>query len=586
MVIRQPIISVLGHIDHGKTTLLDSIRKTSIGKKEPGHITQHIGASEVPISSIKQVCGDLLDRVGVELKIPGLLFIDTPGHEAFTNLRKRGGSISDLAVLVVDINGPFQPQTIEAVEILKAFKTPFVVAASKIDLIPGWDSKGLPFTESLKNQSKSAKKTLDERVYEILYELSRLGFDSERFDRVDDYHKKITIVPVSGLTGEGIPELLMVLSGLAQRFLEKRLVADTLGSTKGVVLEVKEEKGLGKTIDIIIYDGKIDEGDTIVIGALPEPLTAKVRALLKPKPLREIREKHSKFDRVKSVAAAAGVKVVSPDLDEVIAGMPIAEATPESIERVRKSIKEDIEHVVGRGKSGVVVKADSLGSLEAIRELLKKEGIQAKVCGIGDVNKKDVVEVETEDDVNRAVFSFNVGSTEEAESLMKKKNIAHFSSDIIYRLVEDYQDWKLNVVEKKKMEKLDKLLNVVKIQVLPGYIFRQSNPAIVGVEILVGKLKPGTSLIKTDGVKVGKVKSVQDSGENLEVAEAGKSVAVSITGATYGKDFKETDVIYSDLTEDNFKKLSELKSMISEDYKEIIREVQEIKRKGNPLWGM
>jgi translation initiation factor 5B len=378
----------------------------------------------------------------------------------------------------------------------------------------------------------------------------------------------------------------MVLSGLAQKFLESRLIADTLGSTRGVVLEVKEERGLGKTADIIIYDGKIDESDTIVIGAFPEPVIAKVRAILKPKPLREIREKHSKFDRVKSVSAAAGVKVVSPDLENVIAGMPVAEAKEESIEEVKKNIKEDIENVICRGKSGVAVKADSLGSLEAIKELLNREGIEIKVCGIGDVTKKDIVELETEEDMNRAVFAFNVGSTDDAKTLVKEKNIALFTSDIVYRLVEDYKDWKLNVIEKKKIEKLEKLMNISKIQVLPGYIFRQSNPAIVGIEVVGGKLKPGTTLMRTDGASVGKVKSVQDSGKNLEFAETGKNVAVSITGATYGKDFKETDILYSDITENNFKKLKELKSIISENDKELIREIQEIKRKGNPLWGM
>lgn len=591
MTIRQPIISVLGHIDHGKTTLLDSIRTTSIGKKEPGHITQHIGASEVPAKTIKEICGNLLKKMGVDLKIPGLLFIDTPGHAAFVNLRKRGGSIADLAVLVVDINGKFQPQTIEALEILKAFKTPFIIAASKIDLIPGWKkTKESSFAEALKQQSESVRKMLDERVYTLLSELSKFGFDSERFDRIEDYKKNVAIIPVSGITGEGVAELLMLLSGLSQRFLGDRLVADIKGSTRGVVLEVKEEKGLGKTIDVIIYDGKIDEGDTIIIGAFPEPIIAKVRCLLKPKPLREIREKYSKFDRVDHISAAAGVKVVSPDLEGVIAGMPIAEAaaadSSEAIEMLKESIKGEIEDVICKGKKGIVVKADSLGSLEALRELMSNEKIDIKICGIGDVNKQDVIELESEEDSNRAIFTFNVGVTQEAQELITKKKIMLFSSNIIYKLVEDYNEWKLNVVEKKKIEKLEKLMNICKVQVLPGYIFRQSDPAIVGVEVLAGKLKPGTVLIRTDGVAIGKVKSIQDSGETLEVAEVGKQAATSITGATYGKDFKETDLLYSNLSEDEFSKLKELKSIISENDRELIKEIVDIKRKKHSLWGI
>jgi len=139
-MLRQPIITVLGHVDHGKTTLLDKIRKTAIAAKEAGGITQAIGTTEIPTNVIKTLCGKLLERFKIKLIISGLLFIDTPGHEAFTTLRKRGGSIADLAILVIDINEGIMPQTIESLEILKVSRIPFIIALNKIDRIKGWTS--------------------------------------------------------------------------------------------------------------------------------------------------------------------------------------------------------------------------------------------------------------------------------------------------------------------------------------------------------------------------------------------------------------------------------------------------------------
>jgi len=218
--IRQPIVSVLGHVDHGKTTLLDKIRGTAIAKKEAGGITQHIGATEIPLEVIKEICGPILDKLGGKLTIPGLLFIDTPGHEAFTNLRKRGGSIADLAVLVIDVNEGFRPQTIESLNILRSYKVPFVVAANKIDRIRGWNSREMrPISESIRKQKEWVVQELDKKIYELVGSLSRMGFSAERFDRIRDFTREVCIVPVSALTGEGIPELLAIISGLAQKYL-------------------------------------------------------------------------------------------------------------------------------------------------------------------------------------------------------------------------------------------------------------------------------------------------------------------------------------------------------------------------------
>ncbi|HID18471.1 TPA: translation initiation factor IF-2, partial [Candidatus Bathyarchaeota archaeon] len=319
MPIRQPIVVVLGHVDHGKTTLLDKIRGTIVASREPGAITQHIGASYVPIRILEKLCMGLLKKFDFKIEVPGLLFVDTPGHAAFSSLRRRGGSVADIAILVVDVNEGVMPQTIESLEILRARRTPFIVAANKVDLIPGWrPPSDLCFFERLKTLDRSMDRILNDKVYGIVASLAQHGINADRYDRVRDFTKTVAIIPVSAKTGEGIPDLLAILVGLTQQYLRQRL--EVSGQTAGTILEVREDLGLGVNINVILYDGILREGDTIVIGGKHGPITTRVRAILMPKPLDEIRDPTEKFKSLKKVSAAAGVKIVAPGLEDVIAG--------------------------------------------------------------------------------------------------------------------------------------------------------------------------------------------------------------------------------------------------------------------------
>src|SRR3989344_4623593 len=235
---RQPIIVVLGHVDHGKTSLLDSIRQTTIAAKEAGGITHAIGTTEIPEKTLREICGPVLERLKFEVTVPGLLFIDTPGHEAFSTLRHRGGSIADLAVLVVDIMEGIMPQTKESIEILKESKTPFVVAVNKIDRISGWQTKNKEFLENYSLQSIEAQKEFETYFYKLVEQFSAYSIPVERFDRITDFTKKAAGVPISTKTNEGIAEFLAILIGLAQQFLKKELVKTD--HSAGMVLEVKE----------------------------------------------------------------------------------------------------------------------------------------------------------------------------------------------------------------------------------------------------------------------------------------------------------------------------------------------------------
>ncbi|MCK4995256.1 MAG: translation initiation factor IF-2, partial [Thermoplasmatales archaeon] len=431
--IRQPIVSVLGHVDHGKTSLLDFVRGTAVVSRESGAITQHIGATEVPIDAIYKVCGDLLKRK--KFSLPGLLFIDTPGHHAFTTLRARGGSLADLAVLVVDINDGFKPQTYESIKILKQYKTPFIIAANKIDSISGWQKSENVAKNRIEQQRPNVKTIFEEKLYEMIGTISEQKLNSDLYFNISDFRKTIGIIPISAKTGEGIPELLMILVGLAQRFLEDQLHIES-GPGKGSVLEVKEEVGLGTTIDAIIYNGTIRNDDKIVIGTNSEPVVTRIKALLKPKPLDEIRDPRERFDSVSEVHAACGVKISSPDLENVVPGAPIRIAK-DNLEDVIKEIKSQTKVDFELDEQGIIIKADTIGSLEALIKESRDKGIKIRKAEIGGVSKREIVEADaTLDPLNKLIFAFNIKILPEAKEELANTNVTVFNEDVIYTIME------------------------------------------------------------------------------------------------------------------------------------------------------
>lgn len=586
--IRSPICSCLGHVDHGKSSILDKIRNTAIVQTEAGKITQAIGASIIPLSVIKKICGHLLETLKMDFTIPGLLMIDTPGHAAFTSLRKRGGNLADIAILVVDINEGFKPQTIEAIEILRSFKTPFIIAANKIDIVPGWKKKDDSILKNISSQGPETQKSFETKMYELVGQLfEKFQINAERFDRVEDYTKQVAIIPTSAITGEGIPELLMVLTGLAQRFLEQCLRCNVEGPAKGTILEVKEEKGIGTTIDLILYDGTLKVNDQIVIGSVDGPITTKIRALFEPSPLAEMRDKRSKFRSVKEVSAAIGVKISAPNVDDVIAGMPLRSTTEGDIEKVKQEISSEVEEsLIETDKEGIIIKADTLGSLEALTKLLKEKGIPISKAAIGDVSKKDISEAESNyenDQLLSAILGFNITTQQD---VIIPDTVKVITEKVIYTLIENFERWQEEKKKEMESEGLDKINRPCKVELLKGYIFRQNNPAVIGTEVLAGILRSGIDLMKRDGKPITTVKSIQHEKKSVTQAEKGKQVAVSLERVTVGRQVNEGDILLSVISEDDFRKLKEFKTSLTKEEIELLKEIAEIMRKDNPVWGV
>lgn len=600
MKIRSPIVSVLGHVDHGKTTLLDSIRGSTVADREAGGITQHIGATEIPMGTVSDICGDFISKLTIKDTIPGLFFIDTPGHEAFTTLRKRGGALADLAILIVDINEGFKPQTYEAINILKMYKTPFIIAANKVDRIFGWESNpNESFSSTFKKQAASVQQGLDNLVYELIGILHKERFQSERFDRVSDFASQISIIPISAQTGEGIHELLTMLLGLAQEYLTEQLQIQENGPAKGTILEIKEETGLGLTIDAIIYDGILHKDDKIALMA-NEPIVTKIRSLLRPKPLEEMRESKTKFNKLNEVVASAGIKIVAPNIEDVISGSPLrsipnttdmnSKDTSKTENQVCEEILKEVEDIkVDTDENGIMVKADTLGSLEAIVNLLRSMDIPIRIADIGDVSRRDVVNasiVKQQDSLHGVIIAFNVKIHPKAETELQNSNIKVFSGNVVYQITEDYQEWIDETKESQKKLWLDSIIKPSKIRSIPKLIFRQSKPAILGIEVISGTLKQGSTLINKEGMIIGSIESMEDKGDTLKSISRGRKIAMAIKDAIVGKGFEEGDELYVDIPEKHYKILErELKDKLTEDEFETLNQFLDIKRNIESDWG-
>lgn len=577
-MIRSPICAVVGHVDHGKTSLLDAVRGTTVAAGEAGAITQAIGASIIPIEHIKKRASHMLD--GKNTSIPGLLFIDTPGHAAFTSMRKRGGSLADIAILLVDINEGFMPQTKEALDILRNYKTPFIVAANKVDLARGFLKRDKPLAKLLAEQQEATNQYLETKLYEIVGTLAEAGFQSERFDRIDSFEKQIAIVPVSATEGIGIDTLLALIVGLAQRFLEKSLEATVKAPAKGTVLEVTEDKGMGTTLNAIIYDGTLNVGDEIVIAGLDKPITTKVRALMQPNTLGDIRDRKTRFVSVDKAEAATGVKIAAPGLDGVLAGMPFVEINSPDAEHLEEAV-QDV--TIETEQEGVIIKADNVGSLEALITLLREKNIPIRAARVGSVTKRDLTQAAAQEKQHAVVLAFNVEGAEQA----KQEGVQVFFADIIYKLIDDYEQYQQRVERETHEARLQSLNRPGRVRVLDGCIFRQSSPCVIGVEV-EGRITKGAMLTSTSDAtqRIGYIKEIQDKSENLQEASGGMQVAISIPGAVAGRHIKEGDTYWVSIDEEEFRALKEYKKQLSGKEIELLKEYAELQRKQNPLWGV
>lgn len=584
-------MAVLGHVDSGKTSLLDRIRGTGVQGREAGGITQHIGASFLPTETIKETCGILYKKLEKsENKVPGILVIDTPGHEVFTNLRSRGGSAADIAILVVDVNRGFQPQTNESLKILQSRKVPFVIALNKCDQISGWRKSESKFiSQAIKEQDASIQTDLDQKIYDVVGTLSILGYKSEAFYRIKDFKSEIAIVPISARSGVGIPELLSVLVGLTQQYLQKRLNQEEK-DPRGIVLEVNDEVGLGQTANIILIDGTIKKENSIVVARRDSVIVTKPKALLLPKPLDEMRDPRDKFKPVSHVDAAAGLKIASPDLDGVLPGSTLYVASnSQEIEKFTKLIESEMKSMfIDTETNGIILKCDTIGSLEAIVEMLKRSQVPIAKADIGPVNRRDVIEAKAIKEKNRhlgVVLAFNVKVLPDAQEEAEISHIKLFEDKVIYSLIDDYNAWVEEDTAHEQDAIFSELTPISKFTFLKGFVFRNNNPAVFGIRVDVGNLKHKIPFMNKDGRKVGIIHQLQLDGKTVSSAKQGDEVACSVQDVTINRQIFEEEVYYTFPPSHEAKKiLHQFMHKLSPEEQEVLNEIVEIQRKKEPAY--
>ncbi len=575
--IRQPIVTVVGHVDHGKTSVLDSLRDSCVQVGECGGITQKISFTMYPTTQMKKAC-PIIDAKGIKVNIPGFLLIDTPGHAAFTNLRKRGGALADLAILVIDINEGIKPQTAEVIQILKLNKVPFLIALNKIDNISGWQRVKDDLEENISLQPDHVKQVFQERYMTLMGSLNSYGFDSDLYFNVKDFTKKIALVPVSAKTKEGIPELTMMLCGISQKYLGDRL---NLGKiARGVILEIKKTKSANYA-ESILYDGELSKNDKIAIAKLDgEPIISNIRVLEEIEPL------CARFKTTDVITASTGFRMQLTQKDKIMPGMPFVAYTGD-IDKIKTEFKKEITQNLKLQSKGIIAKADSLGSLEALLTLLSETKIPVVKAGIGNINKSDIVSAKANlkiNEIDAIIAGFNTCIEDEAKEIVGSIKI--LQDQVIYKLIEDLVEYRKIKAKEIEKRRLMQLATICKLKILHQFVFRNTKPAIFGARIESGRLISNLPIINEKGEKVGRIKNIQLDKKSVNEARQGLEVAISISGVNYERQLKNKNYLLTDIGEKQFRNFKKNKDLLSPTEIKTLQEIAEIKRQKKSDWGM
>ncbi|KAI8562803.1 hypothetical protein RHMOL_Rhmol03G0063800 [Rhododendron molle] len=523
--LRSPICCIMGHVDTGKTKLLDCIRGTNVQEGEAGGITQQIGATYFPAVNIRERTKEL--KADAKLKVPGLLVIDTPGHESFTNLRSRGSGLCDIAILVVDIMHGLEPQTIESLNLLKMRNTEFIVALNKVDRLYGWKAcRNAPIVKTMKQQSKNVQLEFNTRVSQVITQFKEQGLNTELYYKNKEMGETFSIVPTSAISGEGIPDLLLLLVQWTQKTMVEKLT----------------------------FSNEVQV-----------PIVTTIRALLTPHPMKELRVKGTYLHH-KEIKAAQGIKINAQGLEHAIAGTGLYVVGPnDDLEDIKESAMEDMKSVlskIDKSGEGVCVQASTLGSLEALLEFLKSPAVKIPVSciSIGPVHKKDVMKASVMLEKKKefaTILAFDVKVTPEARELADEAGVKIFITDIIYHLFDQFKAYIDNLKGEKKKEAAEEAVFPCVLRIMPNCVFNNKDPIVLGVDVVEGIAKVGTPICipQREFIDIGRIASMEKNKKPLDYAKKGQKVAIKIVGSNleeqqrmFGRHFEMEDELVSHIS--------------------------------------
>jgi translation initiation factor aIF-2/yIF-2 len=597
--LRSVISCIMGHVDTGKTKILDKIRNTNVQDGEVGGITQQIGATFIPYETLANKIKN--DSFEYSIDIPGLLMIDTPGHKAFENLRSMGSSLCDIAIIVVDLMHGLEPQTIESMNMLRSINTPFIIALNKIDRLYGFvksgDEKARNIRKTLSDQDENCISEFNTRSTKIIVQIMEQGFNAKLYWENDSIEDTISICPTSAITGDGLPDLLMNLIKYPQNhtYMSNNisLIQDFNPlAFKCIIMDSSKIDGLGVTIDVILINGELNQGDRIIIETTGGPINTTIRSLLTPPSNSESRVTNkSNYIYHKSLTGAMGIKIVANNINDIITGSNItklskSECFTKEIINMPKDEPVEYEDVISdlasKSKSkielqdkGVTVHASTLGSLEALLYFLQKEcdpPIPVFQANIGNVMKKDVVKTNLSNTFGiqsgssglnefKTILAFNVKIDEDAEIQAKENGVKIFSAEIIYHLFDQFKKHKETLQQLRKDSFRNKMIFPCILKILPDCIFNKKNPLVFGVDVIEGNLHIGTPLSNSN-TYIGKVISIQKDHKEVDIGKKGSSVCIKVDNQenpsiAYGRHFDNTNVLCSKISRESLDVLKE-----------------------------
>lgn len=568
--LKAPVVCFLGHVDAGKTSLMDIIRDTSIQENESGGITQNIGSSFISIADIREKTTTIKGKFCVEHIIPGFLIIDTPGHQAFSSLRERGSSLCDLGILVIDIEEGLQPQTIESIKLLTSKKVPFVIAATKLDKIYNWEETNcLSLQNAFKKQTKDVVMTVVSYIDSIKYELKKEGVKSEFYSKNKKTNRVYSIIPVSSKTKEGLADLLSFLVYLSQNWMSGKITYQD--KIKASIMNCHQDRNQGWVIDVILSNGTLNIGDKFAVAKKSGPHLFTVRNLLTQNTNSKLWIQHQ------SVRASAGVRILGSSLDNCYTGtrLYLAIDPKKALEKVDRELT-DFWKVFNYNQNGIVLMAETLGELEACYNVFKEQSINVLDVKIGRLVDTDIGRVKLKLDgelknENRVIIFFG-DKTEKQKTELDKCAISHkiklIISPVVYHLLEKYQEYKDKCLENRRVTLTNsgEAIFPCRLRILKQHIYMTggSDDILMGVKVMKGILHKGTPLIVPGkNVVLGKVISIQKNHKELDKLESGKEACIRVNKddyVSYGRHFDFKDIVVShisresiDILKDNFR---------------------------------
>ena len=564
--LKSPICSFLGHVDAGKTSLMDIIRNTNFQEHEAGGITQSIGSTFVDIENLVDITNNIKGKFEVKPEIPGLLIIDTPGHEAFNMLRERGSSLCDIAVLVVDINDDLKPQTIESIKLLRDKKIPFVIAATKLDRVNNYIvTKELSLRKAFKKQTKEVISVIESKMLDMKYKLEQQEVNAEFYFKNKKPQSTYSIVPISSKTKEGLADLLSLIVYLSQNWMNKKILYDD--NLDATIMECQQHKKYGWVLDIILKNGTINIGDEFATSSRSGERISKVRKLLVQKNINN----KIKFVEVESVRASNGIRLIGSNCDNCYSGTKLhSTQNKDCLELARAEVGGLLDKMELK-KIGVCIQAQTISNLDAMYQILSKDKIPVmnttlKVFHEKDYDKLDSKFENVEDLEYKCILYF--GEMREKEKDMyekwgKTKGIKFITSPIVYKLVEDYLIYKKECLEERQEKQITEggCVYPCKLKILNEHIYMTGgvDHILMGVRVIKGRLKMGTPLTVVSKKKVltekemvlGQILSIQKNNEDKAIANEMDEVCIRLSNPnklTYERQFNHKDDIVSHLT--------------------------------------